>query len=213
MVQATAGNDPVRALDIVIQLARGKDLAAGDLERLKARALLSIIALAEGELGGEGAVEETAVKIMDDYRQFANKRLFAICLLRLLAEPAMGWLSENPWRPKVTALLDSQLSEDLYQLARVDKDLLAHQKLEMLTNAVMMQEQELGSALSMLTSLERLGAQRQSLMKALNSNIGRILFLPFLPDDIQAQLGEVYARAAADLDRRDELAQLPQSEL
>lgn len=204
MLPGDVNNDPLKALDNMIQRSRGGD-AKGRERELKDGALRCIVALAGWELSGEEDAEGTALRILDDYRELENRRLLAICLLRLLAERAMRWVSEPPWRPKVVTLVESQLADDLYHDARIDRGMLGHEKVDLLGKSVRAQEGYLEEALQMLTSLDRLGAHRQSLMKALNSTLGKIILHPFLPGDIQGRLGELYARADAYLERRKDL--------
>jgi len=198
-------NDLLRELDSAIRKGRGANITPAKEGELRDRVLRAILAMAGISIQPHEDASEHALGVLDNYAELEQKRLVAVCFLRLLPEPAMKWLLDIPWRPRVVALFDSQFSDNLYQDRKVDAGLLAHQKMNRLAEVVGEQERHFREAIQMLTSLDRMYAHRQKLMGVINSNVGRILLHPFLPDDIEARLSEVYTRVDDYLHQREDL--------
>jgi class 3 adenylate cyclase len=81
---------------------------------------------------------------------------------------------------------------------------MAHEKIERLALTVKESEQKYLDSLHMLTSLDRLSAHRKNLLAAINNKVGKNVLLPFLPDDVNAQLGEMYRRVEMYMERRQD---------
>jgi hypothetical protein len=111
---------------------------------------------------------------------------------------------EQPWQRSVSAFLDSELLE-LYEQRKIDKTLQAHEKIEKVIAIIKESEQNFNKAIAMLTSLDRLKAQRQELMKSIRSKAAEYFIVPFLPIDYTAKLDEVYTRIQEYIENRNEL--------
>ncbi|MBC8492659.1 MAG: ATP-binding protein [Chloroflexi bacterium] len=205
VTESIISDDPLKALDSVIQESQGKDVTSAEQNRLKDLALRCILAVGGYVIQDKEDIGQKALDALDGYEELDQKKIVAVCFLRLLPQPGMKWLSDKPWRPRVVALLDSQFAEDLYRDQKVDAKSLAHKKMDQLAEIVRKHEQRFRGALQMLTSLDRMRVHRQKLMSAINSRVGRILVHPFLPGDIEGQLGELYKRVEIYLERRDDL--------
>ncbi|MCQ3973996.1 MAG: hypothetical protein DPW09_11165 [Anaerolineae bacterium] len=197
--------DRLQELDAVIQVSREGKQLEGQGKDSKKLALRALLLVAGSVIDTNSDVNKAALDMLDSHRGLASGKLVAVCLLRLLAEPNMGWLTENPWRPKVAALLDSQFSEDFYKEWRVDVNAMGHEKLDRLIQVVKEIDDKFYQAAQMLTSLERIKVQRQQLMQVIHQRANQTIILPFLLEDISSRLGELYTRVNAYIDERDSL--------
>jgi class 3 adenylate cyclase len=199
--------NPLKALDMSLEHCRVGGVHRKDLKQLEELCLLAILNIAGNGLREEDDdLENEVLDLISGNLPVDQKKTVAICFLRLLQGPAIKWISQMPWRPRVIALLDSQFSGDILS-NRGKKEyegLQAHEKVERLALVVRESEEKCLEALHMLTSLDRVRAHSNALLAAIHSKIGKNLLLPFLPDDINAQLGEMYKRVEMYLDRRED---------
>lgn len=203
-IERTLEQDPLLAIDRIIQRTRDIKVVDSEQEQLIDFALHGILSIADVSLPEDRNIRDFARSILDDMSSLRQKPLIAACFLRLLPESGMQWLLDMPWRPRVISLLDHCLS-DVYPAYRIDTRLQAHEKIGLLIDAVQGYEKELRRALLSLTSLELMKRHRQSTMKALNQPMGKILVQPFLVQDISAGLGELYARVQKYIEQRESL--------
>ena len=202
-IESAINANSLQALETIIQKYRDKDPLADKSEEMKRLISLCILAFA-GQTVKDNDVESSALRVLDDKEGVEQRKLIVACLLRLLPESNTQWISDPPWRPKVAALFDLEL-QDVYRERKIDPHLMGHQKIERLAIVVKEFEQDFLKALSMLTSLDRIQAQRHKLMRALASKPAHHFIVPFLPDNYGAQLGEAYKRAEVYLSKRDDL--------
>lgn len=195
----------LREFDSALRNGRGMNITPSTELELRDRVLRSILAVAEISIQPHEDASEHALNVLDNYTELKQKRLVAVCFLRLLPEPAMKWVLDVPWRPKVVALFDSEFGRNLYRDRKVEMNLQAHQKMDRLAGILKEHEDQFRKALHMFTSLDRTSAHRQKLMSVINSNVGRVLLHPFLPDDIESQLSELYTRVNDYLQQRGDL--------
>jgi len=128
------------------------------------------------------------------------RRELALALVRLLPHPLMEPIfEENALRPQALRVIETHLPA----LTEGFENEQSHIKLQKLAEAQPQAEAALDHALASLTSLDRVKQTRTSLMKALNSGASKWLLPPYLPPAFVAgELGEVFARTDAYLDRR-----------
>ncbi len=203
MVEAMITAEPLEGIDAVIERSGVADFASEDSEHFRKLLLRYMLAIA-GEVSEGINLEEALSDVIDRELKTEKGRLIAACCLRLLPKATARWLWENPWRLKVVSLFDYQL-QVLYRDRKIPVDSMAHEKLERLATVAIEFERYLLEALSMLTSLERIDAQQQKLMRALGNKPAQSFIVPFLPDDFEAQLGEAYKRAELYVDKRDDV--------
>lgn len=205
MIVLSMNSNLLDNFDVVIQKSRENLFITEESQELKSNALRCILSLAGENDLSEKALDSKFLSLLDNFKGLEQKKLIALCILRLLPESSMKWLADTPWRPKVASLLDSLFSDDLYAERKVSESLQAHEKLEKLAEIVREHEQSFLGGIQMLTSLAQINTHRQKLMIALNSKTGRILLAPFLPDNTQAELGELYKCMNTYLSQHDEL--------
>lgn len=197
--------DPLLAIDWLIQITKDAKEVTSEQELLIDYALQTILSIEGVACPEDRSISDFARSVLDDLPRLREKRLIAACFLRLLPENGMQWLAETPWRPRVINLLDHCLSHDVYSIYRIDAGLQAHEKIGPLIEAVQNYENELRRALLSLTSLELMKRHRQSTMKTLNHQMGKILVHPFLVEDIDARLSELYTRVQNYIEQRENL--------
>jgi hypothetical protein len=197
--------DPLLAIDRLIQSTRDAGEVTSEQELLIDYALRAILSIAGVTHVEDRSIRDLARAVLDDLPGLQKKQLIAACFLRLLPENGMQWLTDTPWRPRVINLLDHCLSHDVYPIYRIDEGLQAHEKISPLIEATRSYQGELRRALLSLTSLELLKRHRQSTMKALNSKMGRFLVHPFLMENIEARLDELYTRVQNYIEQRENL--------
>jgi len=162
--------------------------------------------IAAGQPNLRGKAIESLLKAVTDLTSLRNKQLLAACFLRLLPHRALGFLRVQPWRQRVVALVEEQCAETLYRDKNLNASLQAHEKLAGVAKLVSEQDGRLRSAINMLTSFDQLNAHRQRLMRVLNSELGKILHQPFLPEDIGPRLLDLFKHVEDYIDKRDDLA-------
>jgi hypothetical protein len=199
-------NDLLRTFDSAIQWGRGEDPKPHEHENLDGLVLSCILKMAGYDVQRERDINKKTMELLGAYQKTDQRKLIAVCLLRLLPESAMKWISEPPWRPRIAAFLDSQFAEDLYQDCKLDKDLLAHKKLERLAQITKDQESRFLESLQSLTSLDRLKVHRQKIMGVINNKIARLLIHPFIPDAIIDELNELFTRVENYIQHRNDLS-------
>ncbi len=199
-------DDPLIAFDLVIQQVRCEEGSEIEQKRLNNLALRCILAVAGLDIRDDENVHNKALELLSFQEHLNQRGIVALCFLRLLIEPSMLWLFDMPWRPKIADLMDAQFSSDLYRPFGIDEKSMSHEKISRLAEAVRDHERKFFQALQTLTSLERIITHRTNVMKVFNNKMGRILFHPFLPINIEADLGEVYHRVDNYVEQREGLA-------
>ncbi len=201
-------NNPLRSIDWLIQLNR-KDTTIRDSEKKSKKVVLSsIIALSGSDVESEQIIdlEREVQYLLDHHDKIPQRPLIVACFLRLLPEKQLEWLSEIPWRPKLAAIFDSQFSDTIYKVKRIDSSLMAHEKFNRLIEIMREQESNFKQSLSSLTSLESFDAHRERFQFVFNNKISKAFIHPFLPDQIKPQLDEVFVRAESYIKQRDDLS-------
>jgi len=193
-----------KEFDKIIQFAKtsDKDILPTELEKMVS---FAIISTRDETVKYENIRKDIALSVLDS-QELPNKRIIAICLLRLIGEPIFSWLSESPWRPKVIALIENQLTNEIYREWKIDLTLMSHEKIERLAESVRELDKNLDRALASLTSLDQLRNHRQKLFSTLNGKSGRLLIRPFLPNETEASLNEMYTRAENYIEQRTSLS-------
>lgn len=181
----------LQEFDVLVGKSRGTGNTPAESEKYQELALRSILAIAGHDIKEDEDTYTKALSVLDHSDSMMDPRVVAICFLRLLPARIMTWLTDTPWRPKIVTLFDSQLDE-LYRDRKIEPKLQAHEKISKMSTVVREYEQQFNVALQALTSLGGVGGHRQKLMNALNSRVGRMLMQPFLPDDSEARLSELY---------------------
>lgn len=194
---------PCAELDSIISKIHGKSSTVSDLKRIQDQVQSCLITISNNQVVEHQQLEEEFLSMLRQH-SVPNMDTVAACLLRLLPEPSMNWLSDHPWRPVLVNLFDAQFIGSIYAEKGISIDLMGHEKLERLTKVVEEYEKYLQEGLQLLTSLDRAGAQRQRLMQALNSRLGRVIFRPFLPPDIESLLSEIYEQTQDYLSHRND---------
>lgn len=203
-IERILSEDPLVAIDLIIQRARKLEEISEEQEQLFDYSLQAIIALA-GKICPENInLREYTRSILDDTGSIRKSRLLSACFLRLLPVNAMRMLHDNPWRPRIISLLDISIS-DVYDKLHIEKKLQAHEKIRPLIEAVEHCDKDFESALKSLTSLELLKRHRTKTMKALNASQGQLLIKPFLPDSFDSRLTELYTRVNSYIEERQGL--------
>ena len=123
-----------------------------------------------------------------------QKKLAAICLLRLLPCRNARWLTEGNLRPKVVQLIESQLGDDLYKDRKETENKQTHERVDRISAIVRETEESMDKAFDSFTSLNQAKTHRQRLMSVLNCRPGRIIFQPFLPNIVESLLSDFYNR-------------------
>ncbi|MBI2847329.1 MAG: ATP-binding protein [Chloroflexi bacterium] len=189
--------------DSIIARINRKNVPEAEAKRLKAQVVTCILSIAGCPVEEGGKPEEVCLEALKG-RSLANGDTVAVCFLRLLLEPSMGWTRENPWRPAIVSLFDTQFQESIYREKNISIDSMGHEKQERLARIVDESEKYFQNALQLLVSLELAAAQRQKMMQVLNSRVHRILIRPFLLPDIEGRLSEIYERVQDYLSRRND---------
>lgn len=196
-------NHPLQSFDYLIRKIGCKNLSPQESKKLETSILRCILILANYTTQNGESTSDAVLSLLDRYKDIEERKIIAACFVRLLSKPAIKFFTENSCRPKVIQLLDAQFSEDLYQYVKIDADWQSYKKIGRLEEVVKDHEKELNEAFQTLTSLERMNAHRQKLMKALNNKVGKILSRPFLPDGTLELLNEIYKCVSIYLDQRD----------
>jgi hypothetical protein len=200
-IEVTLQHDPLLAIDQIIQRTQKVEDPFAEQEIIIDLTLQAILHI-EGHMCPEDHnLRDFTRMFLDDPSRLREKKRISACFLRLLPERGVRWLLDNPWRPRVIGLLDS----DIYSIFKIDEKLMAHEKMGPLSERVKNCEKKLRLALQALTSLELMSRHRQKTMNALNDKMGRFLIRPFLAGDIEARLGELYTRVENYIDQRESL--------
>ncbi|MCB0190760.1 MAG: AAA family ATPase [Anaerolineae bacterium] len=199
-------DNPLRIFDLVLQLNRNLDELTSSQQRdCKVLIMQSLLAVAERKIADGDNLEDETLTMLDDYRTLSRAKFVGVCLLRLVAEPNITWITNQTWRPKVAKFLDSQFTDTLYQEWKVEPSTMSHEKLAQISQNFQEAEKQFIQTIQALTSLDRLKNHRQTLMQTLKHRIKRVLFEPFLVDGIEAQLHELYTRVSDYLDKTNSL--------
>lgn len=193
--------DQIKGIDSLIRICRENNstISKEKLDLLFFKWITSLFNENE-EINGE----EYSLNLIDEIKVLENKKQIAISILRLMAESQFKFLTENPWRPRIINLFDTQFEEDLYKEKNIESKMQAHEKCERLVEFIKFYEDKYQKAIQLLTSLERMKAHRHSLLGVINNNSGRIVLQPFLPKNIIALLGELYKRIEVYIESRDD---------
>jgi hypothetical protein len=199
-------NDPSECFDNIIKICRRKEIESQKKQNVKELIYQCILSLPDEV--NTSYNEEQALSFLEGLRTKDNRKLIAVCLLRLVAEPELKWLTDKIWRIKLISFFDSQFEEDLYSDRKIDIKLLGHEKMDRLVNIVKEIEKNINRGLGLLTSFEQMNTHRRTLMNAINSKIGRLIVHPFLPTNIEALLNESYKRTETYLAHREDVGVL-----
>ncbi len=134
---------------------------------------------------------DIALSYLNSSDAVSSQHKFAVPLLHLLATPNMAWLSENPWRPRVVASIESYLKTELDRDWKLKDVSQAHEKIEKYVRGVSDIERTMTGSLSALTSLDRFNVYRQNLLSTLSGPAGRLVLQPFLPTNLRAEVNEL----------------------
>lgn len=184
-------------------LQRHRSVSRSDANATTSRDAIVAALLAFGDYSGplEGAAVDALSQVLQSPENLASKAHFAACLVRALELPVLHELHEQPLRPFVVRSLDSEL-EDL--LPGQTASAQGHERLEQYARLYRECDGTFREALRLLTSLDRVGAHRQALMKALNQKTAKALLRPFLPPDLEARVGELFSRIELYANSRSE---------
>lgn len=158
----------------------------GDVKSVVLNELVKITSL------DPSSVESDILKAISGQLPPNTQHLVVVTLWRLLQYPAMDWLYDNPWRLIVINLIEQCCPDKVLD----DKQLKsqAHEKLLSFAEKAKEVERTFLASLEHLTSLDRINIHREKLMRSIKSNLGQYIIMPFLPPDIEAQLGELYKK-------------------
>ena len=121
-----------------------------------------------------------------------QRKLAAICFLRLLPTRFSRLLDDSSLRPKIVQHIESQLGDDIYKNKKEAANLQTHEKVDRISAIVRDAEENYEKSLTCFTSLNKIKTHRQRLMSVINGRLGRILFQPFLPSDIESLFSDFY---------------------
>jgi hypothetical protein len=147
---------------------------------------------------------ETALQAISKHSEIADRHVVAGYLLRILAEPSCTWLTEQPWRPKVLALLLAEHEQTLFNLPQLRNKTQGHEQIAAIRSLVLDLKSRVSSAVAELTSLSRLSTHRERLLAAVNGKPGAFVIKPFLPQEALAHLQELYERASIYIQTREQ---------
>jgi hypothetical protein len=187
----------VHAFDEAVRAAR--EAARDPLEQERARGFVLEALTLFCKTHDEQPPEDRLRMLLDGDCQVQLRGTLAACLARLLSESPTEFLSEQEWRPAVVRFLDSQLGE-IYPTDVAGAQ--GHEKLARLATMQRAAEDELRRASANLTSLERLGACRQTIMACLNKRANKAFLRPFLPESLDSRVGELATQLTSYLEHR-----------
>lgn len=102
--QSSLEKSPLQQLDSIIQENRRQEVR-DDGKRLRNLAQLAMLSVAGETFEDCEDIDKRFIAVLDAYKEIEQQKLLAACILRLLPESAMKWLSRNPFRPKIVTLL------------------------------------------------------------------------------------------------------------
>jgi AAA+ ATPase superfamily predicted ATPase len=185
---------PIEALENLLEIQQSRELTDGGEKRLR-RFLLSCFLAIEnqavwGEDSPDNCIEDKLMLMLDNHSAIVNKRLVSACFVKLMSE--IDFLSESPWRPKIMLFLDGQYMSGSYKEWKIDPKLQSHERIFKLVDTFREQERQFFAALTSVGNPDRLAHSRQLIMSTLNSRMGRAFTRPFLPDNIDSQIGLLF---------------------
>lgn len=208
-VQNDILGNPLLLFDQLLGQCKLEELTHGQQKRIKKqilRCILSIAGLTDNALNcADDEVEDKAKESLDKHFEMHNKDIVTACYLRLMAFDQMDWVCLPPWRPKVIGFLEAQLNNDITKDLKIYPHSQAHEITPILIDAVLKQEIALENAIQTLTSLDQHQNNRNRLMATLNSRLGRVILRPFLPDNLDHHIGDLYLSIENYLKQRESL--------
>lgn len=143
---------------------------------------------------GQQSEQEDPLRALFQVSATGTQRDFMVsCILRYLSVAETNVESDRELAIQVYKLLDEVIPESVYRRLGIDKSAQRYVKQKHLPDLARQTEERLGKLMESPTGLSSVAVMRQSLMAELNSDLGKLLLAPWMPDvSLDVQLKEVF---------------------
>lgn len=177
-----------------------EELETGDYATAVAACLVAVAG--NPAIAGDDPIEHLA-EVLDTKIDRDRLNDLVACLLLSVWKLDDGWLSEDRLlRPRVMKVLDTALKR-YYSTLNITDNKQTHQKLLDLAEAVEEFDRNLESAIAQLSSIDRIHAHRNMMLRVLNTGLGEHLMNPFMPSNYFLKINEIYSHAVNYIEIRN----------
>jgi hypothetical protein len=134
---------------------------------------------------------ESGLQALEDFHLITQPQNLSTGLIRLLSGSASDWVLDPPWRGSVAKLLPVLLNEKERRALDVTSSLQSHDFLRRIASRAHLTEEQFRAAVGGKDTPGSFKDKRQRILRCLNSDLGRVILKPLLPENLVQVLGEL----------------------